>query len=521
MIAWMIYATLVALALSAAAFTAERAARVRRKTTRWVWLIAMLGSLALPALISSVTLRLPGMLQSGAMPPPIVLRDATSIALPAMLMPLDGTQPYGAPDSVAMWLRTGWLVLSLLMLCALAASAVLLHRRKRGWSEATMCGEHVLVAPDAGPAIAGLLRPRIVVPAWVPQAPEPQQRDVLAHERLHLDAGDPLLIALAVMLLVLMPWNPLLWWQFHRLRRAIEVDCDARVLRGGRDLVAYCETLLHVGQGQASRIGLVPAMSESGSFLEQRIKLMLTKRNKWAGVSALVLVCASLGMTVFAAQVTPPSGAAPEEVKDAVTLPPAVLDRYVGFYQVSAISKVAVSRSGNGLIIAISAQMAAPKPFYAVPLGADRFTVQGQPAVAHFVMDAGSHAQRMVLQMHGHTVLDTQRIDAAEAGRIDAALAERIHDKKPYPGSLKALKLLLRDPADGAGMSKDLAAVRQKQRASREQYLAELGPVQSYTFTGVNQYGDDVYSVNHAHGTETISLVVDPDGTLARAFRHR
>lgn len=520
MIAWMIYATLVALALSAAAFTAERAARVRRRTTRWVWLVAMLGSLALPTLISSVTLRLPGMLQSGAMPPPVVLRAATTIPMPALLVPLDGTQPYGAPDPVAMWLRTGWLALSLLMLCALFASAVLLQRRKRGWHEATLCGECVLVAPDAGPAVAGLLRPRIVVPTWSLQAPEPQQRDVLAHERSHLEAGDPRLIALAVTLLALMPWNPLVWWQFHRLRRAIEVDCDARVLRGGRDLVAYCETLLHVGQCRSSRIGLVPAMSESSSFLEQRIKLMLTKRNKWAGVSALVLVCASLGMTVLAAQVTPPSGAAPE-VTDAVSLPPAVLGRYVGFYKISAISKVAVTRSGNGLVIAISAQMAAPKPFYAVPLGADRFAVQGKPAIAHFVMDDSGHAQRMVLEMHGETVLDTQRIDAAEAGRIDAALAERIHDKKPYPGSLKALKLLLSDPVDGTGMSKDLAEIRQKQRASREQYLAELGPVLSYTFTGVNQYGDDVYSVKHAHGAETIALVVDPDGSLARAFRHR
>lgn len=519
MIAWMIYATLVALALGAAAFTAERAARVRRGATRWVWLIAMVGSLALPALISSVTLRLPGMLQSGSMPPPIVLRDATSIPMPALLMPLDGSQPYGAPDPVAMWIRAAWLALSLLTLCALAASAVLLHRRQRNWTEATICGEHVLVASDAGPAVAGLLRPRIVVPAWLLQAPE-QQRDVLAHERSHLEAGDPRLIALAVTLLALMPWNPLLWWQFHRLRGAIEVDCDARVLRGGHDLVTYCATLLHVGECQASRIGLVPAMSESGSFLEQRIKLMLTKRNKWAGVSALVLVCASLGMTVFAAQVTPPSGAAPE-VKGAVTLPPAVLDRYVGFFGVSAISKVAVTRAGNGLILAISAQMAAPKPFYAVPLGTDRFAVQGQPAVAHFVMDASGHAQRMAIEMNGHTVLDTQRIDAAEAGRIDAALAERIRAEQPYPGSLKALKLLLRDPDDGAGMSKDLAEVRKKQRASREQYLAELGPVRSYTFTGVNQYGDDVYSVKRAHGTETISLVVDPDGTLARAFRHR
>lgn len=518
MIAWMIYATLVALALGAAAFTAERAARVRRGTTRWVWLMAMIGSLALPALISSVTLRLPGMLQSGAMPPPIALRDVTSIPMPALLVPLDGSQPYGAPDHVAMWIRTAWLALSILVLCALAASAVLLHRRKRHWSEATVCGEHVLVAPDAGPAVAGLLRPRIVVPAWLLQEPG-KQHDVLAHERSHLEAGDPRLIALAVALLALMPWNPLLWWQLHRLRRAIEVDCDTRVLRGGRDPAAYCETLLHVGQCQTSRFGLVPAMSGSGSFLEQRIRLMLAKRNQWTGVSALVLVCASLGMTAFAAQVTPPSGAAPD-IKDAVMLRPAVLDRYAGFYKVSAISKVAVTRSGNGLVIAISAQMAAPKPFYAVPLGADRFSIQGQPAMARFVMDAGGHAQRMIIEMNGRAVLDTRRVDAAEAGRIDAALAERIRAGQPYPGSQKALELLLRDPVDGAGMSKDLAEIRQEQRASREQYLAGLGPVQSYTFTGINQYGDDVYAVKHAHGTEIISLVVDSDGTLARAFRH-
>lgn len=520
MIAWMIYALLVALALSAAALMAERAARVRRKATRWVWLAAMLGSLVLPALISSVTLRLPGMLQSGAMPPPIALRDATSIPMPAVLMPLDGTQFYGAPDHVAMLVRTGWFALSLLMLCALFASAVLLHRRKRGWNEATMCGEDVLVAPDAGPAVAGLLQPRIVVPAWLLQVPERQQRDVLAHERSHLEAGDPRLIALGVAVLALMPWNLLLWWQFHRMRRAIEVDCDTRVLRGGRDLVEYCETLLRVGQCRSSRIGLVPAMSESRSFLEQRIKLMLTARSRWAGVSALVLVCASLGMTVFASQVTPPGGKAPA-AENIVALTPAVLDRYVGFYKISPISKVAVTRSGNGLIIAISAQMAAPKPFYAVPLGADRFAIQGQPTVAHFVMDASGYAQRMVVDTRGHTVLDTPRIDASEAGRVDDALAERIRRKQPYPGSAKALKLLLRDPIDGTGMSKDLAEVRQKQRASRERYLAELGPVKSYTFTGVNQYGDDVYSVKHAHGTETISLVVDPDGSLARAFRHR
>ena len=520
MIAWMVYATLVAAALSAAALTAERAARVRRRATRWVWLAALAGSVALPALITSVTLRLPGMLQSGAMPPPIALRDATSIPLSALLINLGDAQPYGTPDRVAALIRAGWLGASWLMLFALLASSLLLHRRKRGWSETTLCGEQVLVAPDTGPAVAGLLQPRIVMPAWLLQAPERQQRAVLAHERSHLEAGDPLLIALAVMLLVLMPWNPLLWWQCRRLRRAIEVDCDARVLRGGGDIGEYCETLIQVGQRQASRSGLLPAMCESGSFLEQRIRLMLMKPKKWAGVSALALLCVSLGMAVFAAQVTPPGGAAPGTDR-IVTLTPSVLDRYVGFYRVSPISRVAVTRFGNGLSIDISGQIAAPKPFHAVPLGANRFAVQGKPAVARFSMDANGQAMRMVVDMNGRTVLDTPRIDKAGADRIDAALAARIKAEKPYPGSLKALRLLLSDPDSGVGMSADLARIRVQQKASREKYLAELGPVQSYTFTGVNRFGNDVYSVVRAHGTETVTLVVGPDGTLESAFRHR
>jgi len=55
---------------------------------------------------------------------------------------------------------------------------------------------------------------------------------VIAHEQSHLAAHDPLLLIVALFLLVLMPWNLPLWWQLHRLRYAIEVDCDSRVLRG-------------------------------------------------------------------------------------------------------------------------------------------------------------------------------------------------------------------------------------------------------------------------------------------------
>ncbi|UUZ52386.1 hypothetical protein LP419_22985 [Massilia sp. H-1] len=43
-------------------------------------------------------------------------------------------------------------------------------------------------------------------------------------------ARDPQLLGLALLVLVAMPWNLPMWWQLRRLRHAIEVDCDARVL---------------------------------------------------------------------------------------------------------------------------------------------------------------------------------------------------------------------------------------------------------------------------------------------------
>ena len=78
-----------------------------------------------------------------------------------------------------------------------------------------------------------------------------------------------------------MPWNLPLWWQLRRLRYAIEVDCDARVLAGGLDPAHYGETLIAVGERQSAYVGAVAAMSESRSFLEERIRIMISKPVKW------------------------------------------------------------------------------------------------------------------------------------------------------------------------------------------------------------------------------------------------
>jgi bla regulator protein blaR1 len=520
MIAWMIYAILVTLALSAAALLAERAAKVRRAATRWVWMASLACSLVLPTVIAKASLQLPTTFKSGTTSASIVLRDTTSIPMPPVLLDLEDAQTYTTSDRIDALMRDIWMAASVLMLLMLALSSMLLYRRKRGWNEGYLCGERVLVAPDAGPAAIGLIRSRIVVPAWLLQASEEQQQCTIAHERSHLLARDPQLVALALVLLTLMPWNPLLWWQFHRLRRAIEVDCDARVLWSGHDVGAYCETLIQVGQHQSNHIGLVPAMSDSASFLELRIRHMLRKPNKWARASAAVLVCVSLGMAAFAAQVVPPD-TSHWGTNAPVVLSSDTLDHYTGYYYVSPISAITVTRAGDGLIASVSGQMAAPEPYHLIPLSKTRFAIENMDATVHFITDAHGDALRLVAtdNKSGRDFLDRPRTDKATADQANAALAARIKAQKPFPGSEKALQLLLSDPDSDAGMSADLAWVRRQQKASREKYLAEIGPVESYTFLGVSKFGQDAYLVKRQHGTETIYLVVDPDGSLATAVR--
>jgi TonB family protein len=97
---------------------------------------------------------------------------------------------------------------------------------------------------------------------------------VVAHEREHVRAGDPRLLAAALAAAVLTPWNPAAWWQLRRLRLAIEVDCDARVLRRRGDVRAYGSALLEVGR-RASRSGFATAaFAEPVSSLERRIRIM-------------------------------------------------------------------------------------------------------------------------------------------------------------------------------------------------------------------------------------------------------
>src|SRR5690349_9830018 len=366
MLAWMLYVIMVTLLLSIGAYAAERAARLKRARTRWIWVTAIVASLALPTVISSVSVELPDVAAAPVAQKMIALRDATTQVLsPVMWVSGSAAEPRGWRDFDSV-LITLWRAASAAMLAGLIVSGIVLFARKRHWRVATVSGAQVYVTEGVGPAVVGLLRPRIVVPGWVTIALPPLQSAVIAHEQSHLDARDPQLFTLALALLVFMPWNLPLWWQLRRLRYAIEVDCDARVLQGGIDPTHYGETLISVGERQSAYIGAVAAMSESKSFLEERIRIMISKPVKWRRVGMAALAGASLTLTALAAQVSPPNihaveaktengGATPAE-RVAIKLPAATLDRYVGSYKLSAQVFIDVKRDGENLLARVTGQ---------------------------------------------------------------------------------------------------------------------------------------------------------------------
>ncbi|HET7461868.1 MAG TPA: M56 family metallopeptidase [Longimicrobium sp.] len=292
---WMIYSLLVGVLLSACAAALETALRPLGLPTRWAWAAAMVLTLAVPFAVR--TFRAPPPPPTITLPDQAIPADASPLILPAS----PATMPQGQPapvgpggllrgfdaDELQGPLAELWLASSAALLLALLVLSSALGRRRRGWVAEELDGVPVLLSPDVGPAVVGLLDSRIVLPRWVLELDAESRATMLEHEREHLRAGDPGLLALALALAVLTPWNPAVWWQLRRLRLAMEVDCDARVLRR-RDPRAYGSVLLEAGR-RAARARLSTAFACAGpmSALERRIRIMTAPRQRHPRLQAL------------------------------------------------------------------------------------------------------------------------------------------------------------------------------------------------------------------------------------------
>jgi beta-lactamase regulating signal transducer with metallopeptidase domain len=183
--------------------------------------------------------------------------------------------------------------------CTIVARAVLrLRAAKRSWTlgspalhvalrDVTGRDTPVWVAEHIGPAAFGLARMEVVLPQWALELPDHERALLLAHEGAHVRAHDPRALAAALALVVLLPWHLPVLYAYRRLCRAVEHDCDARVLAANGDPREYGRLLVRTAElvrtsrvSLASRVMLtpVPAFAARASELESRLRALVREQ---------------------------------------------------------------------------------------------------------------------------------------------------------------------------------------------------------------------------------------------------
>ncbi len=301
--------------LLAAAFAALALRRASAGTRHLVWLAALTGVLALPALLALAPVRLPVLPEGSrlagvrqmipspasratlgprALPPP----TAATVLATADLAEAD-------PEAGFSWLAVGhlaawaWGAVALALIGWLALGRLTVRRLVR--SARPLPGAHVRamlceladrVGLDRLPALlmsdrtdipfaSGLWRNAVVLPAAATSWDEERLRVVLLHELAHVRRRDLLGHAVGRLACAVYWFHPLVWMAARRLRDESERACDDLVLACGARASDYAGHLLAVVA--ASRHRSVPAIAlpmARRRELEGRVLAILEPRDR-------------------------------------------------------------------------------------------------------------------------------------------------------------------------------------------------------------------------------------------------
>jgi beta-lactamase regulating signal transducer with metallopeptidase domain len=274
LIVCVLYALAVGACLSAVGYFMERALPAAWPR-RGVWCFVIALTVTAPCLLQLVQLG----------PRPVAIELPVLAAMPVPSGHAHGAAAHAAPDA-AWWAQGGSFERTFLTLWALTSAVLLAWGLAGAWrvsriarngrnARTAVDGVAVTVTGSLGPATVGCWRPRVVVPRWVLALPGPQRRYVIRHEEEHRRAHDVRLLGVASLLVTLVPWCLPLWWQLRRLRLAVEMDCDRRVVAALGDVSTYGALLLRVAQAASRGPHLQPALVGSAGTLERRLTALL------------------------------------------------------------------------------------------------------------------------------------------------------------------------------------------------------------------------------------------------------
>lgn len=206
------------LAILVVALTRKSMRRIAgARVAYWLWLLVPASALVL------------------ALPAPSGSAEIAAHAFPSSILstfraPASSEHTIGAADYAFIGLFV-WAVGSALML-ALMVCRQRAFMRSLGNLVSVQDGTFRSVSVS-GPALIGVLRPRIVLPIdFETRYSREECTLILAHEHAHRNRGDIVFNAIAAIWLCFFWFNPLMYWAIARFRFDQELACDAAVLTG-------------------------------------------------------------------------------------------------------------------------------------------------------------------------------------------------------------------------------------------------------------------------------------------------
>lgn len=145
--------------------------------------------------------------------------------------------------------------------------------------------------------VLGFLKPRIYIPAGM--SPE-NRKQILAHERTHLDKGDHWMKMIGFLALALHWFNPLVWIAYILLCKDIEMACDERVVQFMEldERKAYATALLKCSTNHVHYAACPVAFGEVS--VKYRIKSALSYKKPGFWISLLgVISIVFVGVCLF------------------------------------------------------------------------------------------------------------------------------------------------------------------------------------------------------------------------------
>lgn len=490
------------------ALVVERGFSLLRLPRRWVWVAALFLSLAIPVLNVAV---------NKSVSAPNIEADKQArlpynpIPSPSLIRQIEQAQSarYVFPSAF----KNLWFVGSLTVLSFYGVGWLRLRAIQRRWIPERVGSVPVYVTDDMGPGVVGFINPKIILPRWLSSLPGQTCALAFAHERSHLEARDPALWLAALLWLAIIPWNPLLWWQLRRLRMAIEVDCDARIVPHEATVSAYGEALYAIAQRKASLPLGAMALIENASQLERRIRILVagTYRNAKLVVSGHFAAMIILMAGMLSLNVDLVAAATASKVKVDIER----LNKYVGTYQLAPDVFVTVTREQDGLFIARSGM----PTIELVPQNETTFAYKYLPMTITFSVPGEANSDSLTLHKNINEHQLALRVDNTLAQAREKAALERVRNQKPATGGEQALRQQILaaqagKPAYEAMTANLEARVRQIPTALIQETLAPLGELNSLKFVRVNNTGADIYYGTFANGAAVWELVMAENGRL-------